>query len=76
MNKMSVDVSDIECEEAIMVIRMTIRKNNFGYGDSFNVTANSEPFWSLLQKFGQNTNARIERWGNTNGKTWTATITL
>ena len=59
-----------------MVIRMTIRKNSLSSGDSINVTSNSEPFWSLLQKFGQSLNARIERWGNTDGKTWTATITI
>ena len=76
MNKVDIDVSNTECEEAIMVIRMMFRKNQLTKGDQLNIQSDSEPFWSLLQRFAQNTQYRVERWGNMNGKNWTATLTL
>lgn len=76
MSNINIDVSSTECEEAIMAIRMIIRKNKLGSGDKIEIQSDSEPFWSLLQHFARSMDNRVERWGNINGKTWTATLTL
>lgn len=76
MSKVTIDVSNTECEEAIMCIRMIIRKSQLRKGDQLEIQSDSEPFWSLLQRFAHNLDHRVERWGTMSGKQWVATLTL
>ena len=72
---MKLDVSNMECDEAMMSIRFCIRTNKLTSGDSISVRSLSEPFWIRVTAWASAFDHVVSRELVTAGG-WVAHITL
>jgi hypothetical protein len=70
----TVDLCEMECEEAMMTIRFIIRSHKLTSGNTLKVQSLSEPFWTRLNAWASSFEHHIARQDLISG--WMAVITL
>lgn len=78
MSSLHINVIDEECEEALMAIRISIKKQNLKSGETITITSRSEPFWLQLKQWAAYSKHELSRSTEAEAAThaWSAVITL